>query len=142
MISMVIILIFIDILLLITGQYCSAVDCTLSSMIFNAILDFGDITVTQLFSELIGDLLNKLSSATGLLSLGITGAVLIGAFVTTKEFRLLLIPMALSLALLASDFVTIGTRLISLNPVLGTLVMAPITITYVMVIAEWWRGKD
>lgn len=136
------ILIFIDLMLLFTGQICSATDCTLSSSIFNAIINFGDVTVTQLFSELIGDIANKISSFTGILSLLAAGGVIIGGFVATKELRILLIPMMLTLALLASDFVTIATRLISLNPVLGTVVMAPLTIIYVIVVQEWWRGKD
>ncbi len=137
------ILIFIDLLLLITGQFCVGGDCTLSSILFNAILNIGDSTKTTFFSELIGNLDNKTGSLVGILSLFIgAGAVLIGGFLATKDLRLLLIPMMLTMALLASDFVTIAARLISLNPILGTMIMAPITIMYYVVVVEWWRGKD
>ena len=142
LITYISILIFIDLLFLATGQICSVDDCTLSSVIFGAIMNIKDVTFTQFFIELIGDLTEKFSSLTGILSLGAAGAVIVTAFVATKEFRILLIPMFLTLAVIASDFVTIGNRLISMNHVLGSFIMIPIILIYSLVVVEWLIGKD
>jgi len=126
----IILLVFIDLLFIVTGQMCSTDDCTMSSIIFNAILGVGEITLTTLFTELIGDVLNKLTSLTGILSIGVgTG-------------RILLIPMTLSLALIASDFVTIGGILIELNLILGTFIIAPIMIGYILSVIDFFRGQN
>lgn len=135
------ILIFIDLVLLVTGQFCSSGSCTLSSIIFNAIINFSSTTTQVFFKELIGDLTNVLLSPTGIFSVGVTGAVVVG-FLATKEFRLLLIPMAMTWGVLAKDFVTIAVRLISLNPILGAMIMIPLTLIYILTIVEWWKISD
>ena len=135
-------LIFADLFFLATGQICAHGVCTLTSIIFNAILDVGKISTTQLFSELIGNISNLFNSSTGIAALGASGAVTIGAFIMTKEFRVLLIPIALTLALLVNDFVVIGTYLASLNPILAVFIMAPISIIYILTVVEWLIGKD
>lgn len=142
LITYISILIFIDLLFLATGQICSADDCTLSAIIFGAIMDIKDATLTEFFIGLVGSLAEKLNSTTGILSIGAAGAVIVGAFVATKEFRVLLIPIFLTLALIASDFVTIGNILISSNPVLGSFIMIPIILIYSLIAVEWLVGKD
>ena len=136
------ILIFADLLFIATGQVCARDTCTLTSIIFNAMFNVGQMTFTQFFSELIGDIINLANSTTGLLALLGSGAVLIGAFVATKEFRILLIPITLTFALIVADFIVITAYLISLSPVLASFIMIPLSILYVITVIEWWVGKD
>ncbi len=136
------VIIFIDLLFLTTGQLCASGDCSLSSIIFATILNPSNLTGTQLFRELIGSTLDLFSSLTGFLALAATGGVLVGAFLATKEFRILLIPMALTMALVAGDLVFIFVRLNEINSVLAAFTMIPLSIMYVFVVVEWWRGKD
>lgn len=136
------ILIFVDILFIATGQICVEGTCTLTSIIFDAILNIGSLPLTTLFTEFIGNALNLFNSNIGLAALLTTGGVTIGSFLATKEFRILLIPIAFSLALIAGDFVVITAYLISLNPLLAILTMAPLSIIYVFTILEWIIGKD
>lgn len=135
-------LIMVDLVFIATGQICNSGVCTLSSIIFNAILNLGEIPLTQLFSEFIGNALSLFNSGTGLAALLTAGGVIIGTFIASKEFRILLIPISFTLALLAADLVVISAYLFSLNPVLGTMIMAPLSIIYVFTIVEWLVGKD
>ena len=50
--------------------------------------------------------------------------------------------MALAMAALLGDFVTIFITLNQYNTVLATIIMTPIIALFVMTIAEWLRGKD
>ncbi len=136
------IIIFVDLLFLTTGQLCATGECSLSSIIFASILQPANILNGQLFNELIGSVISKFSSLTGFLSLAATGGVLIGAFLATKEFRILLIPLALTMALIAGDLVFIFAMLNSINPVFGAFVSVPLGVMYIFVVVEWWRGKD
>lgn len=136
------IIIFIDLLFLTTGQLCAAGDCTLTSTIFNAILNVGETTFNQWFLELIGDVFSKLLSITGIWAIGVTGAVVISTFIATREFRILLVPLTFTLAVIAADFGIIAQRLIEFNPVLGVFIMAPLMVIYVMIVVEWLIGKD
>ncbi len=134
--------IFIDLLLIITGQICSEDSCSLGSIIFGSILDLRNINVSTWFLNLIGDFFSLFTSGVGIASLIATGGVLIGAFFATREFKVLFIPMALTLALVAGDLVFIYNKLFNLNPVLSTLIMAPMILIYLFNIVEWIRGKD
>ena len=136
------ILIFADLFFLITGQICASGTCTISSILFNAILNVGNVTFTQFFTELIGNALSLFNSITGFAALFSGAGVIIGAYIYTKDITVLFIPVAFSLALIASDFVIISSYLISLNPILGILIMAPLSIIFVFTIVEWLRGKD
>lgn len=142
-ITILTIIIFIDLLLVTTGQICNAgVGCSLSSNIFNAILQIGDVQFSQLFTELIGSIISKFSSTTGILSLIATGAVIVGSFYATREFRILLIPMVFTLALVTGDLVFITQVLFSYNKVLATFIMAPLSIIYILTIIDWFKGSD
>lgn len=142
LIGYITILIFANLLFIATGQVCSGGTCSLGSIIFNALLNLGSISLTDLFAELLGDALNMFNSTTGLAALITGGGVLIGAFVATKEFRLLLIPIAITMSFIAADFVVLFSYLLSLNAVLATFIMGPLMIIYVLTVIEWLIGKD
>lgn len=143
MIYYVIALIILDILFIATGQICTASgECTLSSIMFNAILDIGNINTSDFFSQLIGNVLSLATSTVGLAALLASTGVLLGTFLATREIKILFIPMALTLALIAGDFVIIGSYLISINALLGVTLTSLVVLTYIIVIVEWLRGKD
>jgi len=50
--------------------------------------------------------------------------------------------MAVTLALITSDFVVLFSYLYNLNKVLSIFVMGPIIIIYILVATEWLIGKD
>lgn len=133
------IVIFIDLFFIITGQLGNQ---SISSIIFDSILNFQNITGTELFKEFIGDIANLASSTVGFLALLATGGVIVGAFIATKEFRILLIPITFTLALVAGDLITINLRLIEANAILASLIMIPLTIIYIFSVVEWLKGSD
>ncbi len=67
--------------------------------------------------------------------------VIIGSLFIPGDIRFF-IPVTTSLAFLTSDFVFIAAYLISQNAILGTFIMAPIILIYVLTVIEWLRGKD
>jgi hypothetical protein len=135
-------LIFIDIFFIATGQICNdQVGCSIGSIIFNSILNVENITSLNFFTQLIGDIGNLFNSATGIGALILGATVIIGSFFIPGEIRVF-IPLAFTFALLIADFVFIATYLISLNALLGTVLMAPIAILYILVVIEWLKGKD
>jgi len=142
MVTYLSILIFIDLLMIVTGQICASGTCTLSSTIIASLLNIGEITFKGFFTGLIGVFSDLGSSTTGLFSLIGAGAVIVTSFIATREFRILIIPMTATLALLTSDFIIISSKLISLNPVAAIFIMGPISIIYTLTVMEWWRGKD
>ncbi|HEC39513.1 MAG TPA: hypothetical protein ENI29_14835 [bacterium] len=142
LIQFVILLIFMDLFFISTGQLCSAgTGCSIGSIILNALLDIGNVTSGTFFSNLIGDITNLFNSSTGISALLLGATVLIGSLFIPGDIRFF-IPITFSLALLTSDFVFIAAYLISLNAVLGTFIMAPIILIYILVVLEWLRGKD
>lgn len=141
LVTYITILIFIDLFFIATGQICAEGACTLSSIIFDALLNIEDATVGSFFSNLIGTVDNLFNSGIGIAALLAGTAVLVGS-IFTKELRILLIPVMFALALITSDFVIISSRLIQLNGVLGIMIMAPIIIIYMLTVVEWWIGKD
>ena len=146
------ILIFVDLLFIMTGQICAVGECSLGSTIFGSIINLvdnvngGDITTTQIFRELIGDvsggIVELFKSPTGIAALFGTGAVIIGAFFATKQFNILFIPITVTLALLTSDLVFIAKTLFVLNLWLGVLIMIPLIIIYMIVVVSWLKGQD
>lgn len=136
------ILIFADLIFLATGQICAEETCTITSILFNALLDIGNLTFSDFFTQLVGSALLLFNSTTGFLALVAAGGVIIGTFIATREITVLFIPVAFALAVLASDFVIITAYLISLNPLVAFFIMAPLSIIYVFVVVEWLRGKD
>lgn len=136
------ILIFIDLFFIVTGQICnSSVGCSLNSIIFNSLLNIDQVTNFSFFTELIGNIGDLFSSVTGLAALALGTTVVVGSLFIPGEIRFF-IPITLSLALLISDYVFIASYLVSLNVVLGTFIMAPLIVIYVITVVEWLRGKD
>ncbi len=128
LISFVIMLIFIDLLFLATGQL--TLDSPTSAII-NSIQDPTILLDTNWWTILI----------TGLSGLALTTAVVAG-FVTRSSDIAIFFVMAGTLALLAGDFLFIYNHLASINTPLAILIMSPIIVIFTLVIVEWARGKD
>lgn len=131
-------LIFIDMLFIITGQTDFA---SLGSILINAILNLGSLSLSDLFSQALGQIGNLATSGVGIASLLIGGAVTLGT-IFSKNDSILFVPIALSFGLLTSDIVLVGTYLASFNFILSTLLVAPLGILYILTLVEWVRGKD
>ncbi len=130
LINIIMILVFIDIIFLVTGQLNVNSG---SSLIINSILDPTTINVQNFWQTIIGK--------NGLQTLLITGGAFVGALVTATNV-LVFTFVALGLALLIGDFMTIYNTLAPLNPVLAIMVMAPLMIYFTFLILEWLRVKD
>ncbi len=124
------ILIFIDILFLVTGQ----LDITSStSIITGAILNPSGIRGTQFFLVFLG-----VAGIAGLIATsGVTTGILANA-TNVLAFGL----MTLAMIGLLGDYITIFNTLYVHSPVLATVIMAPIIMLFCVTIAEWLRGKD
>ncbi len=134
----------VDLLFIATGQICTeGAGCSLSSVIFNALLNIGDISATDLFRELIGSIKDLFSSKTGIFALAATvGVAATGAAIFARTEIILFIPIAATLSIMAGDFVFIASYLASINPLLATFIMAPIIIIYVITLVDWVKGRD
>ncbi len=132
-------LIFMDILLISTGQLCNVSQCSLGSLIFDAIINVEALKFTQLTQQLFGDTKDLFNSKAGLGALIIGGVVIAGGLLLTTSENRLFIPIAFTLGLMASDFVFLFTLL---PPVWNMFIMAPIAISYIIITLEWARGKD
>lgn len=136
-------LIFIDLFFIATGQICNTTSgCSLGSIVFNSIINIENILSLNFFTEMIGQITNLFNSGTGIGSLIVGGAVIVGLSTFIPSEQRLFVPMAFSLALLSSDFVFIGSYLVSLSPVLGTFIMSPLILIYTLTIVEWLKNKD
>ncbi len=124
------ILLFIDLMFLITGQITG----TLTSMMFEVLLDVSLLRSGAFWSSLI-------SGASGIASLLTISAVTVG-FIITKSDTLLYAPIGIALANLVVDFIVVYNLLRIHNPILATMIMAPLIIMYALTAAEWLRGKD
>ncbi len=141
LITFITLLIFLDLFFIATGQICNAgAGCSIGGILFNALFNLENFTAGTFFSDLIGSILNLSNSNTGIAALGIGATVLIGSIFIRSE--LIYLPISFTLALLASDFILIAAYLISLNAILGTFIMAPIILIYILTVVEWLRGKD
>lgn len=129
LINLIMILVFIDMMLLLTGQL--GVNSP-SSIFFQFILDPTNITSTQFYSIFI---------TIGVISLIGTGGVIVGSFISATNV-LAFGAMSAVLAGLVGDFSTVYTRLYQESPILATIIMVPIIVTFIMTVTEWLRGKD
>lgn len=128
LITLISILIFIDLLFIITGQL--VLDSP-SSVIINAITDPTTLKDTNFWVVLI----------TGVGLLTVVGTVIAG-IATRNSDILIFVPMAVSLALLVGDYISIFNYLYTLNNVMATIILVPVVLVYTLVIVEWLRGKD
>ncbi len=129
LITYITILVFIDLMFLITGQL---VINSPTSAFLQAILDPANIQSSQLWTLFITG---------GIATLTIVGSVVAGIVTRNVEF-FFFVPIALGMATMIGDFATIFLYLASFNIVLATLIIAPIMTLFVLIIAEWLRGKD
>ncbi|KKN59063.1 hypothetical protein LCGC14_0546180 [marine sediment metagenome] len=143
LVTFITLLIFMDLIFIATGQLCSSgAGCSIGSILLNAILDIGNVTASTFFSNLVGDITSLFNSGVGFAALIAGATVFLGASLLIPSEQRLFIPVAFAFALLTSDFVFIAVYLISLNAILGTFIMAPIVLIYILTVVEWLRGKD
>ena len=142
LITFITILIFLDLFFIATGQACTVdVGCNIGSIVLNSLLNLENVTALTFFTDLIGNIGDLFNSGTGIAALALGATVLIGSLFIPGDIRFFL-PVTLTLSLLTTDFVFIAGILISLNAILGTFIMAPIILIYILTVVEWLRGKD
>ena len=130
LITMLTLLIFIDILFLATGQ----LDINSpTSIVTGAILDPSTFKTSVFFLLFFG-----IAGIGGLIA---TSGVTTGALVSATNV-LAFTFMAVSMAGLLGDFITIYLSLRSYNEVLAIVIMAPIIMIFAVIVADWLRGKD
>ena len=128
LVSMLGILIFIDILFLITGQLDISSG---TSVVTGAILDPSLFKSSVFFLLFLG--------AAGIAGLVATSGVTTGTLVSATNV-LAFAAMAVAMTALIGDFLTIYLTLRASNEVLAIVVMAPIIMLFAVTIAEWLRG--
>ena len=128
MITFLSILIFVDILFIATGQL--AIEST-GSLIASAILN----------PESLKDSNFWLSFITGLSALAVATVVVVGLITKPSDITIF-IGMGLTLSVLIGDYISIFSYLRDANPLLATILFAPIMIIFGFVVLEWVRGKD
>ena len=141
------IIIFLDLLLMATGQLCMTPPdaesvCSLNSLIFSSFLNIENFSASTFFSEIIGNIGNLFTSVTGigalLVTVGLTASTIIGR----SSDSVLFIPVGFTLALIGGDLVFITNMMLSANFILGVFIGLPLLISYIMVVLDWTRGKD
>lgn len=133
LINLIAILIFIDLLFIITGQL-TINDTNPSSLILKAIIDPQTILSTDFFKTFF--------VVAGVSVLTIGGAVLVGIINKAGIDILGFATATVLLTGLAGDYITIWNILRAANPILATLIFAPIIVIFIFVLVEWVRGKD
>ena len=129
LIQFVSILVFIDILFIVTGQN---ILFSPTSAIINAILDPTNIETSQWFVLIITG---------GISTLAIVGSVVLGIVTRNVEF-FFFVAIAVGLSTLIGDFVGIFLYLASFNILFATITIGPLMILFLLTILEWLRGKD
>lgn len=130
LVTMLSVLIFVDMLFLVTGQ----LDLNSStSIISSAILDPSLFKTSAFFLLFLG--------TAGIAGLIASSGVTTGALVSATNV-LAFTFMAVSMTALLGDFITVYLILNASNEVLSKLIMAPIIMMFAVTLAEWLRGKD
>lgn len=130
LITFVSILVFIDILFLMTGQLGFT---SPTSVVLGAILNLSGFKASLFFVLFLGII--------GIGGLAATSGVTSGTLVNATNI-LAFTAMAIAMGALVGDYLAIFVYLKSINEVLATVFIAPILMIFVVVIAEWLRGKD
>lgn len=130
LVTMLGILIFIDILFLVTGQ----LDLSSStSVVTGALLEPTLFKTSVFFLIFLG--------AAGIGGLIATSGVTTGILANATNV-LAFILMATAMIGLLGDFITIYVLLNASNQVLSKLIMGPVIMIFAVTIAEWLRAKD
>lgn len=124
------ILIFIDLLFILTGQIG---EISSSSIILNTILNLGNIFGSPFYILVFVVAIGGIAAVTGV-NTGIINKAGIDFLAFTG--------LAISLGFLAGDFVSIFVYLFTLNEILAVVIMSPIIIIFLLSVLEWLRGKD
>ncbi len=123
-------LIFIDILFLVTGQ----LDLSSStSVVTGAILDPSAFKTSVFFLLFLG--------VVGIAGLVSTSGVTTGTLFSATNVLSFTV-MAVAMTGLLGDYITIYNTLRAHNEVLAIIIMAPIIMIFAVTIAEWLRAKD
>lgn len=130
LITFISILIFIDILFLITGQLDISSPL---SVVTGAILDPSAIRTSVFFLLFLG--------VGGIAALVSTSSVSSGILTRISDILIFTV-MAVAMTGLLGDFLIIFLYLKDQNLILATVLFVPILLIFVMTIAEWLRGKD
>lgn len=138
-------IIIIDIALLATGQMCiiesGTQQCGISSIIFKAIVNLLNLNVSLFFTQIVGDFSNLIGSKTGFMALLAGGAVAVTTYLASSSEQRIFIPIALTLGIIVGDFIFLFSSL-GIPPLIGTLIIAPLAITFILTVLDWIRGKD
>ncbi len=130
--TFILILVFIDILFLATGQL--ALESS-SGLLIDGILNPESFKTLNFWSSFVDGFANALST------LAVLTTVVVG-FTTRASDILIFIPLGILLSLMVSDYINIFTYLASFNFVLAVLIFVPFIIMYGFVVIEWVRGKE
>ena len=133
LINLIAILIFIDLLFIITGQL-TINDASPSSLILQAIIDPQTILSTDFFKTFF--------VVAGVSVLTVGGAVLVGIINKAGIDILGFATATVLLTGLAGDYIVIWNILRVAIPILATLIFAPIIVIFIFVLVEWVRNKD
>jgi len=131
LINFITILIFIDLLFLVTGQL--TLDSP-TSVILNGLQDPSILLTTNLWTLVF-------VGVASLSALAVTSVVIAG-IATRNSDIVIFFAMAGTFALLVPDFILIYNHLASINQPLAILIMSPIVTLFALVVLEWARGKD
>lgn len=131
LVNYITILIFIDLLFLVTGQLSLS---SPTSVILNGIQDPSILLTTNLWTLLF----------VGVASLGalVATATVIAGIATRNSDIVIFFAMASTLALIVPDFILIYNHLASINKPLAILIMSPVVTLFALTVVEWARGKD
>jgi hypothetical protein len=129
LVSFVILLVFIDMMFLFTGQIGLNAP---SSIIFESIIDPANVNAEEFFKALLG--------VAGIAALAVAGVA--SGFIGIPASFVAFAVVATALSVLLLDFVSIFGILKSHNLILATAIMAPIMIVFMLTIVEWLRGND
>ncbi len=74
---------------------------------------------------------------------GIVGlGVVIGAFFTGQIELAIISPVAIFLFNLLWNVISIFNKVREVNPVIAVIFIAPMLLLFILVIVDWWRGRD
>lgn len=142
------ILVFIDLLFVMTGQICtSASSCTLTSILFSMAINPSASVFSTWFQGLIGNATALIAGASIIGVIGFlisrltqTGISASALFQGLANDSILFAATGITLSLLVGDFIAIFTYLSSYSLIAAILIISPTAILYVFTVLEWVRG--
>jgi hypothetical protein len=114
-------------------HFLGYIENTPSAFLLNLLLDPSNANGTEFFSGL-----------SGILTLfGGFASIIIGAFAANKIEQAVTITFTnLLLFVVGWDIIAIFNVLRNINSTLSIFLISPLFIIYLIVVIEWWRGKD